>query len=390
MKLSELVAYRNQLNRLHIDEARSKTDMDLNRIEHLINSKNFDPNNIRQQLKDKRDAIHNQFDDFINLVGQAKEEAQQEIDLKEQFWLEETYRLYDQEMVHDTDEHILNRRPKLNSEHDNIIRARIKNFSNHLHPGMIIHPGLETFIQDMVSFDPLYLVGQTDNMLFPAMLEFTDQYRRRLRPVIVNERDQSTPILGSLPNGQFAMCLVYNFFEFKPLPVIERWLKEIFDKLKPGGRLMMTFNDCDNEKAVRLAETYYACYTPGKMVREIATRIGYEIYFTWNDNIPSTWLELQKPGTLTSIRGGQALAKVMHLPDPNWAPPEVTVPSQPIPDPDANITIRYDPEKHDFYKHRDLRHEILTLGIMNEAEVDLLTTKQLDQVLTTYKNNQKT
>jgi SAM-dependent methyltransferase len=229
------------------------------------------------------------------------------------------------------------------------------------------------------------------------MLEFTDQYRRRLRPVIVNERDQSTPILGSLPNRQFAMCLVYNFFEFKPLPVIERWLKEIFDKLKPGGRLMMTFNDCDNEKAVRLAETYYACYTPGKMVREIATRIGYEIYFTWNDGVPTTWLELQKPGTLTSIRGGQALAKIMHLPDPNWVPPKVTVPSHPDPAPyyPFEITgpqevIAYDSEKHDFYKHRDLRHEILTLGIMNETEVDLLTTKQLNQVLKTYKNNQKT
>ena len=76
---------------------------------------------------------------------------------------------------------------------------------------------------------------------------------------------------------------------------------------------MMTFNDCDNEKAVRLAENYYACYTPGRMVRAAAKSIGYEIYFVWNDNVPSTWIELQKPGSLSSLRGGQALARVVHI-----------------------------------------------------------------------------
>lgn len=312
MKLSELVSYLNQLNRLHINEARTKADVDLHRIEHVVGSKEFDPNGIQQKLINQHNEIQQGFDKFVELVDQAKQEAQQEIDLKEQFWFDETFRLYDQEMVNDSDEHILNRRPTLSDEHDNIIRARIKNFSNNLHPGMIIRPGLETFIKDMVSFDPLYLVDHNDNMLFPSMIEFPDQYRRRLRPYIINERDYTVPILSGLPDNQFAMCLAYNFFEFKPLPVIERWLTEIFSKLKPGGRLMMTFNDCDNEKAVRLAENYYACYTPGRMVRAMAEQIGYEIYFVWNDNVPTTWMELQKPGTLTTLRGGQALAKVVH------------------------------------------------------------------------------
>jgi SAM-dependent methyltransferase len=383
MKLSELVAYRNQLNRLHISEAKTHTELDFSRIKHLVNSKDFDPNNIKGQLQDKHNEVYQKFDEFVALVEQAKQEAHQEINLKEQFWLEETYRLYSQEMTHDSDEHILNRRPTLSEEHDNIIRARIKNFSSHLHPGMIIRPGLETFIKDMVSFDPLYLVDQSEGLLFPSMIGFPEQYRRRIRPYII-DRNETGSILTRLPDEQFGMCLAYNFFNFTPIQVIEKYLVEIFNKLKPGGRLMMTFNDCDNEKAVRLAESYYACYTPGWLVKEIAQRIGYEIYFIWNDNMPSTWIELQKPGTLSTLRGGQALAKVMNIPDPNWVPP------QPVPDPDANITIRYDPDKHDFYKHRDLRHEILTLGIMNETEVDLLTTKQLDQVLKTYKNNQKT
>jgi hypothetical protein len=388
MKLSELVAYRNQLSRLHISDAKTHTELDFSRIKHLVNSKDFDPNNIKGQLQNKHDEVYQKFDEFVVLVEQAKQEAQQEINLKEQFWLEETYRLYSQEMTHDSDEHILNRRPTLSEEHDNIIRARIKNFSNHLHPGMIIRPGLETFIGDMVSFDPLYLVDQSEELLFPSMIGFPEQYRRRLRPYVI-DRNETGLILSKLPDNQFGMCLAYNFFNFTPIQVIEKYLVEIFSKLKSGGRLMMTFNDCDNEKAVRLAESYYACYTPGRLVKEIAQRIGYEIYFTWNDNMPSTWVELQKPGTLTTLRGGQALAKVLPIPDPNWEPPvlETFVLE---PDPDANLEVRYDSEKHDFHKHRDLRHQILTLGLLTEQKADRLTTRQLEQVLNTYKNNQKT
>lgn len=316
MKLSELVAYKNNLARMNIDGAMSQTDVDLNKIRHLVNTKDSDPNNLKQALGQAHQELHRKFADFNVLIEQAKAEVLVDIELKESYWLKETYRLYDQEMVHDSAEHILNRRPTLSDEHDSIIRARIKNFSNNLHPGMIIRPGLETFIKDMVSFDPLYLVDESEELLFPSTFEFPEQYRRRLRPYFINERGGG-PIMERIPDNQFAVCLAYNFFNFKPMAVIEKYLEEIFAKLKPGGRLMMTFNDCDNEKAVRLAETYYACYTPGKLVRAAAERIGYEIYFIWNDNVPSTWIELQKPGTLSSLRGGQALAKVVHYTQEN-------------------------------------------------------------------------
>lgn len=313
MKLSELVAYRNQLNRLNIEHAQTQTDSDIGAIKHLVNNKDFDVNNLKQQLQQKHYEIRAKFQEFTDLIVQARNEAQQQIDLKEQYWLDETHRLYSQEMINDSDDHILGRRPVLSEEHDNIIRARIKNFSGNLYPAMIIRPGLETFINDMVSFDPLYLVDQNQELMFASTIGFPEQYRRRLRLYTVNERDQSLPILNRLPDNQFGMCLAYNFFNFKPLPVIERWLVELYNKLRPGGRVMMTFNDCDNEKAVRLAESYYACYTPGRMVRAVAQKIGYEIYFVWNDNVPSTWIELLKPGNLSSLRGGQALAQVVHI-----------------------------------------------------------------------------
>lgn len=311
MKLSELVAYRNQLNKFNLDEVKAKTDVDIGVVEHLISNSGFDSENFVDLVKQGHQAIHQKFDEFYSLIEKVKASVEQEIIIKEQFWLNESYKLYSEDMVNDSDEHILNRRPALSEEHNNVIRSRIVAVSNSRQPGMIIRPGLETFIQNMVSFDPLYLVDKNKNMLFPCQFEFPELYQRRLRHYIVDEYE-SSPILERLPNNQFAVCLAYNFFNFKPIPVIERYLTEIFDKLKPGGRLLMTFNDCDSEKAVRLAEQYYACYTPGRILKEIATRLGYEIYFIWNAGEPWTWLELEKPGTLTTLRGGQALAKIVH------------------------------------------------------------------------------
>ena len=77
----------------------------------------------------------------------------------------------------------------------------------------------------------------------------------------------------------------------------------------------MTFNDCDREKAVMLVEQHYACYTPGYLVKDLVTSLGYEILYSFNDGGPSTWLELRKPGTLTTVKGGQSFAKVVAYPN---------------------------------------------------------------------------
>jgi hypothetical protein len=63
-----------------------------------------------------------------------------------------------------------------------------------------------------------------------------------------------------------------------------------------------------------LVEQKYCCYTPGHLIMQLAQTLGFEIVFKWSDEGPWTWLELQRPGELTSVRGGQALAKIIPKP----------------------------------------------------------------------------
>jgi hypothetical protein len=170
---------------------------------------------------------------------------------------------------------------------------------------------MENFIDDMVTFDPLYVVDESMDLLLPTMSKYNEDYQRRLRMYVSRERETEY-VLEMIPSNQIGICLVYNLFEFRPLEVIKNYLTEIHKKLRDGGTVIITINDCDNEKAVRLVENHYCCYTPGTLVKTMAESLGFKILYHWNWGGPSSWIELQKPGTITSLRGGQSLAKIIH------------------------------------------------------------------------------
>ena len=113
------------------------------------------------------------------------------------------------------------------------------------------------------------------------------------------------------------MCssdLAYNHLNFRPFEIIKKYFNEIYYKLRPGGMFVLTFNDCERANAVSLVEQNYGCYTPGYLVEQLARTFGYEIVYKYTDGGPSTWIELKKPGEMTSLRGGQALAKIVPKP----------------------------------------------------------------------------
>jgi SAM-dependent methyltransferase len=177
--------------------------------------------------------------------------------------------------------------------------------------GLILRPGHEDWIRDLVACDPLYLVDTHDELLEPARLKFNDQYQRRLRTYTIKETN-NPGILNQLPEGQFGFCLVYNFFNYKPIEIIELYLSELYAKLKPGGVIAFTFNDCDRAEGIELFERHFMSYTPGNNIIALCQTIGYEIKNIFRLDHSCTWIEIARPGNATSIKGGQSLAKVLY------------------------------------------------------------------------------
>lgn len=314
MKLSELVAYRNRLREISVADIGRSANLELAKITHLVETNAIQIGSVTSQLRQQQLGTLNQYAEYDAVLDTLKQEIDKLIAEQEPAWFVESYRLYEQEMCYETPEYILKRNSPMSTESRIALQTRLLNYTDWQHAGIVIRPALESFIYDMVSFDPLYIVDENHELLDPVVKKFPVQYQRRLRPYVINER-QAEPMMTKIPDAQFGLCLAYNLFNFRPLEIIKRYLVEIFQKLKPGGVLLITFNDCDREQAVMLVESSFACYTPGYLVQDLAKSLGYEILYSWHDGGPSTWLELRKPGTLTTLKGGQSFAKVVAYPN---------------------------------------------------------------------------
>jgi SAM-dependent methyltransferase len=330
MKLSELVNYYNQLCAVTARQPQQVAMTEMDRITNLASDD--DLNRLSAEIRASFDRFEDELDRLRALV--KDQISQQELP-----YLQESYRVYEEikaakygwydrkfpdyvppnlreelaltyKNIKTFNETALMNRLHISDEAAEYIQNRILLHSSWQKTTMILRPGLEKWVGYLVSNDPLYLVDENHELLEPAIQQFSQQYKQRLRLYTIRESLEDE-MFKSLPDDQFGMVLAYNYFNHKPFEHIQRYLSEIYNKLRPGGSLLMTYNDCDRWKGVLAAETQSALYTPGSLILNYAKYLKYEITASWHENGPWTWLELKKPGEFQSLRGGQTLAKVI-------------------------------------------------------------------------------
>lgn len=313
MKLSQLVAYLNHLEEFDTQKAQQAIMPHLDPVLHKISTHDLQFSHFTQTLTNLRANVQSVLAEFDDTIDLLKKEILSGIESMEPHYLRESYKLYSEDMVNDSNELILDRRPSLPEDVTNYVRARLMRHSDWHHPAMIIRPGLESWINDLVALDPMYLVDINHDLTEPAASRFTPEYKGRLRRYTIRESTDGTMLKG-LPQDQMALVLAYHYFNFKPLEMIRCFFQEIYHCLKPGGCLIFTFNNCDRSGGVELAERYFMCYTPGRLVLSAAEMIGYETVHVYDIDAAATWVELRRPGELQSLRGGQSLAKILPKP----------------------------------------------------------------------------
>ena len=347
MKLSEIVAFKNQIDLLpSIESIKLTSELELLKLKYVLETKDVVPTEQLQELIKNKNTLHQSFDQLDLTVSAIKNYIKKIISQEEISYYEDSFRFYKQSVdiniehgyareddniifvdswgitrhvplevknnhTNRINNEILSRNLNVLESAKNTIVSRILSYADWHYPAAIIRPGHEDFITHLVANDPLYLIDEHKDLLLPAMNKFNQQYQNRLRPYVIDE-STGTNILNRLPDNQFSFFLAYNYFDYKPLDIIKIYLEEIFEKLRPGGTLGMTFNDCDYTGAVSRVENCTGCYTPGRMIVEHCAKIGYTEIFKLASNESSTWVELQKPGCLSSLRGGQTLAKIHH------------------------------------------------------------------------------
>lgn len=311
MKLSNLVAYLNLLENLKINEAQVALSNVLDPVRHSIITNELQFGDCSRRIENLYQKINGDLGGINTVIHDLQQHIRSEIEKSEPYYLQQSYDLYYEGMRYDSVEHMLNRRFYPEPEVSAHIKSRISRHSDWRYPGMILRPGLEDWIYDLVALDPIYLVDTDHAMLDPSISGFPSEYQRRTCRHVIKESTDTT-MLHDLPQDQIAFVLAYNYFNYRPMEMIRCMLKEMFQCIRSGGTLAFTFNDCDRAGGVEMAERCYMCYTPGRLVLAAADMLGFQITHVYRIDSAITWVELKKPGELHSYRGGQALARIVE------------------------------------------------------------------------------
>ena len=308
MKISDIVKARNNLKTLTNFNPDKLWIEYVGKVTHGVIDYPVLRDRYETKITTKLNTLSNTVLEVDNQIQEMINYCDVEIQSREKEYFERSQTIYSVMNTVEVDDAVLGKKLSLPQEQFDEIFARIASYSDWRFPAILIRPGIESIIDKMLASDPLYLLDTRLSLLNPITAKFVDQYRRRLRLYTCVEDDT---LLSCLPNEQYNLAVVWNFFNYRTLSLIKKYLELIWQKLRPGGVVAFTFNDCEYANAVMLVEQNMACYTPGRLIHQYLIELGFKIIFEATDQGSFYWLEAQKPGTLSSLRGGQTLAQII-------------------------------------------------------------------------------
>jgi SAM-dependent methyltransferase len=197
-------------------------------------------------------------------------------------------------------------------EIENWVVAKITQYSDWHYPALQINPRSKKWIDPMVANDPLYLTHSNIAMVKDMIKEYPELYQNRLRLYEIVDRNFS-----KLPLAQFGFVLCWDNFNHLSLDKIEKYIREVWKLLRPGGSFIFNYNNCDLEGPVYRVEYHAGSYASASWLTKLLNTIGYEIT-AWHDdetgdafNTHISWVEIKKPGDLETVKAAQAMAQII-------------------------------------------------------------------------------
>ena len=312
--LSYFVRYKNTVDETETTHAISTFNTELTNIINILTKLEVDKDTT-ELLITQQQKILEDIETFSNTLDTFKSNVEKILRAEESSYMVESYKIYENGQDQDNSTYILDR----SLFHALIYRDEIKDAflqsirtnSNWQHPGLFIRPEHGEYINEMTASDPLYVMDETKELLEPVKRMWNAKYQSRVRYDLIDENRDT--MFRNCPKGQLGFVVAMNFLNHKPLEIIKRYLMEIHTLLRPGGVFIFTYNNCDFPIAVKNFEKSLYSYTPGRLLKSMVTMLGYEINQVYDEKSTNvSWLELKKPGTLSTLRGGQCLGQIIN------------------------------------------------------------------------------
>ena len=196
-----------------------------------------------------------------------------------------------------------------------LLLGRIQLYTDWHYPGLEIGPNEGEFTPHLVGCDPLYLVDVQHKYLDAVVAQFTPEYQARVRTYCigngVNEKG-----LSELPDDQFGFVFSWDNFNYLPFDEIRKYLVDVARVLRPGGTFLFSFNDGEMYNGARHVEWGGMSYVPKSLLVTLVESYGLEVAHSFGfdtDWHNISWLEVKKPGTLSTIKAHQTLGIVKDI-----------------------------------------------------------------------------
>jgi cyclopropane fatty-acyl-phospholipid synthase-like methyltransferase len=305
MNLDQLVTFRNQLQ-IAYDSSVIVTEIDKN-YQRFINLTDKVDSEIQQRLlaiADEHKNVKQYLDTTSSNIFSLLSHAQEKIDLLAKKLFSNNYEL---ELTCNSIETVRNVRKIARDENFELaLKQRINLYSNWQYPALEIGCRDGEWTKYLVASDPLYIADSFDEFLVSAVQQFPDLYQGRVRKYKIVENCK----IINLPSDQLGLIFSYNYFNYLSLDSIKQYLHQAMNWLRPGGKIIFTYNNADLPAAAAYAENFFMTYVPKTILQPMAESLGFETTFSYDANPAFSIIEFKKPGQLKSIKLSQTSGEI--------------------------------------------------------------------------------
>jgi SAM-dependent methyltransferase len=205
-------------------------------------------------------------------------------------------------------EHVRNhRRIHLRPEVEEMVKYRIQLYTGWQYPALEIGCRDGEWTQYLVAADPLYIMDKHQEFLDSANSKFPQEYQGRLRKYLNKEYD-----FKELPQEQFGFIFSWGHFNYVSLDTITQVLKAVKTLLRPGGVFLFSYNDGDTPAGAGMAENFAQSYMPKSVIVPLCLSLGFDVVADSSFSTNISWLEIKRPGQLTTVKAHQVLGEIKH------------------------------------------------------------------------------
>ena len=204
----------------------------------------------------------------------------------------------------------LSRVLEISDDTKELVIGIVSKYVNWEYPVLEIGPGTGDWTKHLVGGEPLYLVDINAEFFDSVKERFTPEFQRKICCYWIDDPKVDAD-LSRLPVNQIGFVFSWNTFNYLTLDLIDTYLGEIMRVLRPGGVAMFSYNNAERYQCAINVDIGFMSYVPKKLLLELIKKHEFEILSVQDHDEQISWVEIKKPGQLTTIKRHTVLGVVI-------------------------------------------------------------------------------